>query len=144
MHCASLVAQLVKSPPTMQRPHFDSWVRKTCWKGIGYPLQCSWASLVAQLVKNLPAMQETCVQSLSWEGPLRRERLPTPVFLGFPCGSAGKESACYAGDLGSIPGLGISPEDGNGYSTLQYSCLENFMDRGGWQDVVHGVTKSRT
>ena len=46
-------------------------------KGIGYPLQCSWASLVAQLVKNLPAMQETCVQSLSWEGPLRRERLPT-------------------------------------------------------------------
>ena len=45
----------------------------------------------------------------------RRDRLPTPVFLGFPCGSAGKESACNAGDLGSIPGLGRSPGEGKGY-----------------------------
>ena len=44
-----------------------------------------------------------------------RDRLPTPVFLGFSCGSAGKESACNAGDWGSIPGLGISPREGNGY-----------------------------
>ena len=44
--------------------------------------------------------------------PWRRDRLPTPVFLGFPCGSAGKESACNAGDLGSIPGLGRSLEKG--------------------------------
>ena len=44
-----------------------------------------------------------------------RDRLPTPVFLGFSCGSAGKESACNAGDLGSIPGLGISPREGKGY-----------------------------
>ena len=49
-------------------------------KGISYPFQCSWASLVAQLVKNLPAMWETWVRSLGWEDPLRRERLPTPVF----------------------------------------------------------------
>ena len=49
-------------------------------EGIGYPLQYSWASLVAQLVKNLPAMRETWVQSLGWEDPLERERLPTPVF----------------------------------------------------------------
>ena len=49
-------------------------------KGIGYPLQYSWASLVAQLVKNLPAMKDTWVQSLGWEDPLERERLPTPVF----------------------------------------------------------------
>ena len=48
-------------------------------EGIGYPLQYSWASLVAQLVKNLPAMWETWVQSLDWEDPLRRERLPTSV-----------------------------------------------------------------
>ena len=48
------------------------------------------ASLVAQLVKNPPAMQETWVPPLGWEGPWRRERLPTPVFLGFPCSSAGK------------------------------------------------------
>ena len=62
----------------------------------------------------------------SWVGkiPWRRDRLPTPVFLGFPCGSAGKGSACNVGDPGSIPGLGRSPGGGQG-NTLQYSCLEN-------------------
>ena len=49
-------------------------------KGISYPIQDSWASLVAQLVKNPPAMPETLFRFLSWEGPWRRERLPTPVF----------------------------------------------------------------
>ena len=58
--------------------------------------------------------------------------------LGFPCGSAGKESACNAGDTGSIPGLGRSPGEGKGYS-LQYSGLEKYMDC-----IVHGVTKSQT
>ena len=47
---------------------------------MGYPLQCSWASLVAQLVRNPPAMQETWVQSLGWEGPLEKGRLPATVF----------------------------------------------------------------
>ena len=56
----------------------------------------------------------------------KRDRLPTPVFLGFPCGSAGKESACSAGDLGLIPGSGISPGEGNG-NPLQYSCLEKLL-----------------
>ena len=56
--------------------------------------------------------------------PWRRDRLPTPVFLGFPGGSAGKESACNVGDLGLIPGLGRSPGGGHG-NPLQYSCLEN-------------------
>ena len=50
--------------------------------------------------------------------------------MSFPCSSVGKESACNAGDLGSIPGLGRSPGEGNGYP-LQYSCLENSTDRGG-------------
>ena len=59
---------------------------------------------MAQLVKNLPAMWETWVRSLGGKIPWRRKRLPTPVFLGFPCGSAGKESVCSEGDLGSIPG----------------------------------------
>ena len=87
------------------------------------------ASLVAQLVKNPPATQfDAWVRKIRW----RRDRLPTPVFLGFPGGSAGKESAYNAGDLGSIPGLGRSPGEGNG-SPLRYSGLENFMDR-----VVHG------
>ena len=58
------------------------------------------------------------------------------------CGSAGQESACNAGDLGSIPGLGRSPEEGNGYP-LQYSGLENSMDRRGWQATIHGVAKSQ-
>ena len=62
---------------------------------------------------------------------------------GFPCSSGGKESACNAGDLGSIPGSGRSPGGGNG-NPLQYSCLENPMDRGTWQTVIHGVTKSWT
>ena len=52
---------------------------------------------------------------------------PTPVFLGFPSGSAGKESACNVGDLGLIPGLGRSPGEGKGYP-LQYSGLENSID----------------
>ena len=63
--------------------------------------------------------------------------------LGFPGDSDGKESACNAGDLGSIPGSGRSPGEGNGYP-LQYFCLENPMDRVAWQATVHGVTKSRT
>ena len=53
------------------------------------------------------------------------------IYLGFPRGSDGKTSACNGGDLGSIPGLGRSPGDGNG-NPLQYSCLENPMDRGPW------------
>ena len=79
---------------------------------------------------------------ISW---LFREAVPqngnvcTPwVMKGFPCGSAGKESVCNVGDLGSIPGLGRSPGEGKGYS-LQYSGLENSMDC-----IIHGATKSRT
>ena len=80
------------------------------------------ASLIAQLVKNPPAMQETLVQFLVGKIHWRRDRLPTPVFMGFPGGSAGKESACNAGDLGLIPGLGRSPGEGRGYP-LQYSWV---------------------
>ena len=63
--------------------------------------------------------------------------------LGFPGGSDVKESACSAGDLALISGLGRSPGEGNGYP-LQYSCLENSMDRGAWQAAVQGVSKSQT
>ena len=63
--------------------------------------------------------------------------------MGFPCGSDSKQSACNEGDLGLIPGLGGSSGKGNGYA-LQYSCLENPMDRGAWQATVHGVAKSQT
>ena len=73
----------------------------------------------------------------SWVGKIlwRSDRLPTPVFLGFPCGSAGKESPCNAGDLGSIPGLGRCPGEGKGYP-LQYSGLDNSME-----SIVHGVQR---
>ena len=63
--------------------------------------------------------------------------------LGFPGGSADKESACNAGGLGLIPGLGRSLAERNGYP-LQYSCLENSMDRGAWPTTGHGDAKSGT
>ena len=62
---------------------------------------------------------------------------------GFPGGSGSKEFACNAADLGSIPGLGRSPGEGNG-KPLQYSCLENPMDRAAWQATVHGIAESDT
>ena len=93
--------------------------------------------IITQLVKNLPAMQESLhswVRKIHW----RRDRLPTPVFLGFPCGSAGKESTCDA-----VQSLGCkrSPGEGNGHP-LQYSCLENPMDRGAWGAPVHGAQRA--
>ena len=86
------------------------------------------SSLIAQLVKNLPECrrpQFNCwVRKIRW----RRDRLPTPVFLGFPCGSAGKESACSVGDLGSSPGLGRSPGEGKGLSSPVF-----------WPGEFHGL-----
>ena len=97
----------------------------------------------------------------------RRKWQPTPVFWpgesqgrGSPVGcrlwgcteldmteatqqQQGKESACNAGDLDSIPGFRRCPGEGNGYP-LQYSCLENSVDRGAWQVTVHGTAKSWT
>ena len=97
-----------------------------------------WASLLAQLVKNPPAMQETPVWFLGQEDPLERGKDTHCSILGLPCGSAGKESACNAGNLGSIPGLGRSPGEGKG-NPLQYSGLENSTDC-----TVHGVATSWT
>ena len=74
-------------------------------------------------------MQKTPVDSWVRKIPWRRDRLPIPVFWGFHGASDGKESACNVGDLDSIPELGISPGEANSYP-LQYSCLENSMDRG--------------
>ena len=65
------------------------------------------------------------------------------ILKDLPGGSAGKESACNVGDLGSTPGMEKSPGGGHG-NPLQYSCLENHMDRGAWQATVHGITKSQT
>ena len=81
-----------------------SWVQLFATPAYG------WASLIARLVKNL--------RFLGWEDPLEKGRLPTPVFLGFPGGSDGEESACNAGELDSVPGLGRSPGEGN----LAWNC----------------------
>ena len=65
------------------------------------------------------------------------------IYKDFPGGSDGKKSACNVGDLGSIPGPGRCPEEGNG-NPLQHSCLESSMDRGAWWTTVPGVAKSWT
>ena len=61
---------------------------------------------------------------------------------GFPAGAVVKNLSVNAGDAGLIPGLGRSPGVGNGNPLLQYSCLENSMDRGAWWATIHGVAKS--
>ena len=94
------------------------------------------ASLIAQLVKNPPAMQETPVQYLGWEIHWKRDKLSTPVYLGFPGGSAGKESTCNIGDLGLIPGLGRSPEEGK--------ATHSSILAGKIPCIVYGVAKSWT
>ena len=102
----------------------------------------SWASLVAQLVKNPPTMQKTLFDSVVRRIPWRRNRLPTPVFLGFPGGSDGKESACNAGDLGLIPGLGWEDLLEEGMATHSSILAWRIpMDRGAWQATAHGVAK---
>ena len=97
-----------------------------------------------QLIKNPPAMQETPFQFLGQEDPLEKDRLPTPVFLGFPDGSVSKESACNVGGLSLIPGSGRSLGEGKGYP-LQYSYLgEFYRQRSLAGYIVHGVSKSQT
>ena len=117
-----------------------SW-NQDCREKYQQPQICTcyhWASLIAQLVKNLLQCRRpwfySWVRKIIW----RSYRLPNPVFLGFPGDLAGKESACNAGDLNFIPGLGRSPKKEKGYPS-QYSVLENSMDC-----IVHGVTKSWT
>ena len=84
------------------------------------------AFLIVQLAKNPPAMLETPVWLLGQEFHWRRNRLPTPVFLAFICGSAGKESTCNAGDVGSISGLGRFPGEEKWYP-IQYSWPGEFQ-----------------
>ena len=114
-------------------PQDVSAARIASW---GLPCWLSWWRIYLQCRR---PWLDSWLRKIPW----RRDRLPTPVFLGFPGGSAGKESACNAGDLGLIPGLGRSHGEGNGYP-LQYSGLENSMDKGAWQATVHGVAKSQT
>ena len=98
-----------------------------------------------QMLSACPAMSSHPPQP-EWEAyllpdvPLIRLILSS-IHLGFPAGSDGQESTCSAGDLGSIPELGRPLGEENGYP-LQYSCLENLMDRGPWPATIHLVTES--
>ena len=91
----------------------------------------------------MPPVQYYCFLTTS---PLLLHSLPSLIHWNlpscFPCSSDNKESACNAGDMGSIPGSGRSPGEGHG-NPLQCSCLENPMDRGAWQAKVHGVARSQ-
>ena len=80
--------------------------------------------------------------NLFWHGiySLGESLIKSLLIMGFPCSSVGKEPACSAGDLGLIPGWGRSPGEGSG-NPLQYSCLENPMDRGACQATVYGVAR---
>ena len=97
----------------------------------GLPLWLSWWRICLQCRR---PQFDSWTKTICW----RRDRLSTPVFLSFPGGSVGEESAYQAGDLDLIPGLGRSPGEGKGY-LLQYSGLENSMD-----SIFHGVTKNQT
>ena len=103
------------------------------WKTKGEGVLWSWKAFWTQF---LPKVQESCVG---------RQILCHLCHLGRGSWVAQtlKESGCSGGDLGSIPGSGRSPRKGNGYQ-IQYSCLENSMDRGAWQATIYGVAKSRT
>ena len=108
-------------------------------EGNGKPLQCSclenprdggaWWAAVSGVTQSRTR--------------LKRLGSSSSILLGFPAASAGKESACNVGDLGSIPGLGRSPGKGKGYP-LQYSGQENSMDYNSMDSIVHGVAKSQT
>ena len=106
-------------------------LRRSPGEVIGYPLQYSWASLVAQLVKICQQYGRPGFNPWVGKIPWRRDRLPTPEFLGFPGGSDGKESTCKAGDAGSIAGLGRSSEEGMEIHSSILVCRIP-MDRGAW------------
>ena len=124
---ACLVAQMVKHLPTM----WETWVQSL---GQEDPLEKEMATHSSVLAWRIPWTEEPGrLQSMgvSRFGHNLATKPPTSI-RAFPGGSEGKVSACNVGDLGSIPGLGRSPGEGNG-NPLQYSCLENSMDRGAWQ-----------
>ena len=108
---------------------------------IEYSRQEYWNGLPFSSSRDLPDLE---IEPMS--PALQANSLPsenTRILIAVSGGSEDKASVCNAGDLGLIPGLGRSPGEGNG-NPLQYSCLENPMDRGAWRATVHRVAKSRT
>ena len=123
---------------SMQRTQFNPWSKKVP-HATEQLSPCSSAGKESICNGGDPSDFDSWVRKIYW----RRDRIPIPVFLGFPGASDGKEWACNVGDLSSIPGLGRSLGGGHG-KPLQYSGLENSMDRRDWQATDHGVAKSWT
>ena len=117
--------------PWYRRPQFSSWVGKIPWRRARLPTPVFWPREFHGLYSPWGLKESDTTERLHFTSP-------TLIFLGFPCGSAGKESACNLGDLGSIPGLGRSPGERNSY-LLQYSGQENSIDC-----IVRGVAKCQT
>ena len=124
-------------------------------EGIGYPLQHFWASFVTQLVKNPPAMRETWVRSLGWEDPQGNGKAPHSTL--WPGEFDGLYSTWGPKESDTTEQLSLSFKcltnvicyhlcsksgEGNG-NPLQYSCLENAMDREAWRATVRGVAKTQ-
>ena len=110
-----------------------------CWKSI-FCLEADWLAH-RDLDATFRKIGKRSANYLLSDKHPGKEDQGFPVFLGFPSGSDGKESARNAGDLGLIPGLGRSPGEEHG-NPLHYSCLENPHDRGAWWATVYRVTKS--
>ena len=130
------MAQSVKNLSAMQETQVQSLGQED-------PLEKEMATHSSILAWKIPGTEEP--SGLPSVGSHRvghdRSDLAAAAARGFPGGSEVKASACNAGDPGSIPGSGRSPGEGNG-NPLQYSCLENSMDRGAWWVTVHSVAKS--
>ena len=122
------------APTSPYTSHFPSSVVR-----INHPLSRNASSQDNQV----PSFALCLCVTYTWFFLLSGLFISTTPKNAFPGGSDGKESTHEAGDLGSIPGSERSPGEGNG-NPLQYSCLENLMDRGAWWATIHGVTKSQT
>ena len=106
------------------------WLGRSHGEGKGYPLQYSGLENSMDSIVHGAAKSQTLVSDFHY----------AIKFSGLPRKLSGKESACNARNSGSVPGPGRSPGEGNG-NPVQYSCLENPMDRGAWQAIVHGAQR---
>ena len=131
--CPTLCNSIDSSPPGSPGPGIlKAGILE--WVAISFSNAWKWKVKVKSL---------SCAGLLATPWTAGYQASPSMGFWGVPCGSAGKESACNVGVLGSISGVGRSPGEGNG-NPLQYSCLGNPMDGGAWWVTVHGVAKSLT
>ena len=129
---------MIKSAESRER---DWWVRLFCFVLVMNKYKLSYCtSPLDKICKSYFDIRAGGYRVLNAETFMSALQLK---YSELPWWLSGKESACNAGDPGSIPGLGRSPGEGNG-NPLQCSCLENSMDRGAWRAAVHRITKSRT